>query len=368
MTDSSQERSVSFVLRMMQDRGYSDDCVFTRKNEDDGNMEVYAVREKPPHHSGATRISRTLIIVMREHPIKGSGKSATSRKKTPQRIRKNVSKPATIEDEDNEEDLCSEEELEDDADEEEEEEDEDDENDPADESEEEETAVEKEPDELSQITEEDDDADDDEDEDEDGDDDEEEEEDEGSDSIMERSHDSDNLNGEKMTEQIECAKDLERAKSETRFGMGTPPHMTTGEKNHKVGTPYIRELVRFCQDSGIASLVIVGDLLTRPALTELFSADARLHVCVLSHEETFYCIANHQLQPIEFRAISGTERAAFLCKNPRYKEELTRISERDALVKYYGFAAGEILRIVDADTQCGTSVSFMQVVNGNQTT
>ena len=132
--------------------------------------------------------------------------------------------------------------------------------------------------------------------------------------------------------------------------------------SQNMGMDVIKTIVTFAKGENIKLIILITDFLTPHALKHLPSIED-IRITHFNYDETgVEHMANHDLQPVKFQALSKGERKLYIKSHPLYQTELTRYPVDDALVKYYGFKLDDIIYIEDNDRQSGEVQEYGLVV------
>lgn len=136
----------------------------------------------------------------------------------------------------------------------------------------------------------------------------------------------------------------------------------TREASQNTGMDFVKNIVKFSLAQNFKIVILVTDFITSHALKYVSSFEG-IKITHFNYEETgIEGMARHITQPVIFRALSPSEKKAYVQKNPRYKIELQRYSVDDALVKYYGMNIGDVVYIEDNDRQTGLVIEYALIV------
>lgn len=142
-----------------------------------------------------------------------------------------------------------------------------------------------------------------------------------------------------------------------------PTTFQQSDKDSKnMGVNLIKSLHEYALTNHIGIVVVVSDKLTSHAYKHAMAQKDVEFVHFTYAETGVKRLARHIYQPVEFRKIIGKDWDRFIKANPSYESELLRYSVDDALVKYYGLHAGDIVYIEDADRQTGLVVEYALIV------
>jgi hypothetical protein len=133
-------------------------------------------------------------------------------------------------------------------------------------------------------------------------------------------------------------------------------------KTLNIGTDFIQALTEFGQDKNLSQIILVSSTVTSQAEKAIQCSE--LKIVHFSYAETaFPALITHSLQPRCFEKLSRSERDEFILTNPRFKQELSRYSLTEPMVKFCGFTEGDIIKCADDNIQSGFVCRYAIVVS-----
>jgi hypothetical protein len=115
---------------------------------------------------------------------------------------------------------------------------------------------------------------------------------------------------------------------------------------------FLQSLFTYCQKQNYKTLILVSDNVSHPAF-KLMASMRDIAVTYFSYKETCVgSISRHIYQP-----------RLIVAEKPLPLGSATKpIAASDILMRYYGFVAGDTLRVEEADRQTGISIQYIRVV------
>jgi hypothetical protein len=115
---------------------------------------------------------------------------------------------------------------------------------------------------------------------------------------------------------------------------------------------FIKTILQHGKEGHAKQIILISDSITTHSIKEMSTSSVSI-VHFSSSDINAIQIAKHSNQAFQFQRLSQKESIEFKKQNPRYKKELFRFSNFDALIKFYGYKIGDIVHFMDHDADVG---------------
>ncbi len=115
---------------------------------------------------------------------------------------------------------------------------------------------------------------------------------------------------------------------------------------------FIKTILQHGKECEAKQIILITDSITTHSIKEISTSSVGI-VHFSFNDINAIQIAKHINQTSQFKKLSNSEAVAFKKENPRYKKELFRFSNFDALIKFYGFNIDDIVFFMDHDSDVG---------------